>query len=217
MPSAGTESIAIAILAKAPVAGLVKTRLIPALGAEGAAQLQGRLIVRAAETACAAGTGPVTLWAAPDPGHPLFGELAARLPIELARQPDGDLGERMLAAVTAQSGPTLIIGSDCPVLTPDHLRAAAEILRGGWGCVMVPAQDGGYVVIGMRRAAPGVFRSMTWSVPTVLKETRRRLARAAISTQELAPLWDVDNPADVERLRDAGLEALLALPPHPET
>jgi glycosyltransferase A (GT-A) superfamily protein (DUF2064 family) len=86
---------------------------------------------------------------------------------------------------------------------------AAEILRGGWGCVIVPAEDGGYVLIGMRRAAPCVFTSMTWSVPSVLKETRRRLARAAISTQELAPLWDVDNPADVERLRHVGLEALL--------
>jgi len=100
MASATPEPVALAILAKAPVAGLVKTRLIPALGADGAAALHARLIERTVETACAAAIGPVTLWVTPGP-HPCFTALASRFQIALAAQPDGDLGARMLAACQA--------------------------------------------------------------------------------------------------------------------
>ncbi|HEY9360355.1 MAG TPA: hypothetical protein VIQ50_07980, partial [Xanthobacteraceae bacterium] len=94
-----TETIAIAVLAKAPLPGFAKTRLIPALGTEGAARLQARLVEHAVATACAARIGPVTLWGAPDESHPLFQAIGARLGVALARQDGGDLGERMLAAV----------------------------------------------------------------------------------------------------------------------
>ncbi len=105
----------IAILAKAPVPGFAKTRLIPAIGAHGAAVLQERLTEQTMQTAQAAGVGPVTLWCAPDPSHPAFMDLARRFSISLKRQPEGDLGARMLAAFGY--GPTLVIGSDCPALT----------------------------------------------------------------------------------------------------
>src|SRR6202008_3568529 len=98
MPPANAEPVALAILAKAPLPGLAKTRLAPALGADGAAALQGRLIERAVETARAADIGPVTLWAAPDQDHPAFQTLAALFGVELARQPHGHLGVRMRAA-----------------------------------------------------------------------------------------------------------------------
>src|SRR6202034_4158096 len=84
---ANAEPVAVAILAKAPLPGLAKTRLAPALGADGAAALQGRLIERAVETARAADIGPVTLWAAPDQDHPTFQALAALFGGALARQP----------------------------------------------------------------------------------------------------------------------------------
>ncbi len=93
------EPVPIAILAKAPIPGLAKTRLAASLGLQGAARLQERLIVRTLETACAAATGPVRLWAAPDESH--FRELAARFHVDLAAQPDADLGARMLAAFAA--------------------------------------------------------------------------------------------------------------------
>src|SRR6516162_10003713 len=88
------EPVAVAVLAKAPLAGFAKTRLIPALGAGGAALLQARLVERAVATACAAVIGPVTLWATPDEGHPLFQAIGAHLGVALARQGDGDLGTR---------------------------------------------------------------------------------------------------------------------------
>src|SRR6516165_2923220 len=93
------EPGAIAVLAKAPPPGFAKTRLIPALGADGAASLQARLMARAVVTACAAVIGPVTLWATPDESDPLFRAMVALFGVGLARQGSGDLGARMLAAI----------------------------------------------------------------------------------------------------------------------
>jgi uncharacterized protein len=203
------EPIAVAVLAKAPVAGFAKTRLIPVLGADGAALLQARLIERAAATACAAAIGPVTLWTTPDASHPVFKALGTHLSIALARQVDGDLGARMLAAVAAAKGPALIIGTDCPALCADHLRAAADILRGGADAVVVPADDGGYALIGLRHAEPALFRDMHWSTPDVMSETRQRLRQSGLSWQEPFTLWDVDVPDDLKRLREIGLQDLV--------
>src|SRR5690242_8542679 len=209
MSRASPEPIAVAILAKAPLPGLAKTRLAPALGTDGAAALQARLIERAADTARAAKIGPVTLWAAPDQHHPAFQTLAALFGVKLARQPEGDLGVRMLAALEAARGPAIVIGTDCPALQPVHLCAAAEALAGGIDAVVVPVEDGGYALIGMREPQPALFADMPWSTPGVMAETRRRLTRLSLSWREPARLWDVDLPEDVERMKREGLAALM--------
>ena len=67
--------------------------------------------------------------------------------------------------------------------------------------VLIPAEDGGYVLIGLRRYLPTVFEGITWSTPQVLAQTRERLRAAGASWTELAPLWDVDEPADWQRLQ----------------
>jgi rSAM/selenodomain-associated transferase 1 len=203
-----TEAVGVAVLAKAPLPGFAKTRLIPALGAEGAALLQARLVEHAIATASAARIGPVTLWAAPDESHPLFQTIATR-GVALARQHRGDLGTRMLAAVAATATPTIVIGTDCPALTPDHLRTAADILRGGTDAVIIPAEDGGYVLIGLRAPARALFSDMPWSTPTVMKETRRRLRDLRLTWREPVTLWDLDLPEDLERLRATGLHHLI--------
>ncbi len=199
------EPVAIAVLAKAPVAGFAKTRLIPVLGAARAARLQARLIERTVDTACAARVGPVTVWIAPDETHAAFQTLRARHDVDRALQPNGDLGARMLAALKAAGGPALVIGTDCPALMPTHLRAAAEALRGGADAVVCPAEDGGYVLIGMRTPLPALFAGMAWSTASVMDETRRRLRFHKLAWQELATLWDLDVPEDLPRLRGLGL------------
>jgi rSAM/selenodomain-associated transferase 1 len=206
MSPATIEPVAIAVLAKAPVPGFAKTRLAPALGAEGAAKMQARLTARAIDTAKAAAIGPVTLWAAPDDGHPSFQLLATIVGTALARQPDGDLGDRMLAAMDAAEGPALVIGTDCPALTAHHLRIAADVLRGGVDVVVFPAEDGGYGLIGSRKPQPALFAGMVWSNSSVMAATRRRLKRLGLSWREPVKLWDVDVPADLERLREIGLQ-----------
>lgn len=199
------EPVAIAVLAKAPVAGFAKTRLIPALGAARAARLQERLIERTVDTACAAGTGPVTVWATPDDSHAVFARLRTRHGIALARQPAGDLGARMLAAFKAATGPAIVIGTDCPALMPAHVRAAAEALRAGSDAAICPAEDGGYVLIGLRKPVAALFAGMNWSTDDVMAETRRRLRFQRLAWQEPATLWDVDVPQDLPRLRGLGL------------
>ncbi|HLK83069.1 MAG TPA: TIGR04282 family arsenosugar biosynthesis glycosyltransferase [Xanthobacteraceae bacterium] len=203
------EGVAVAILAKAPLPGLAKTRLVPALGAAGAAALQARFITRAVTTARSAAIGPVTLWATPDLHHPLFQTIAGELGVALATQPEGDLGPRMMAALAAAGGPAIVVGTDCPALTPEHLRAAGQALVDGIDAVIIPVDDGGYGLIGLRRPQPALFEGMTWSTSSVMAETRRRLARLALSWREPARLWDVDEPADLDRLASAGLGGLM--------
>ena len=203
------EPVAVAVFAKAPIAGFAKTRLIPVLGAHGAAVLQGRLIERAVETACAAAVGPVTLWTTPDESHPAFQSIATRLGIALARQAKGDLGARMLAAIAAANRPVLVIGSDCPALTCDHLRTAADVLRGRAPAVVVPAEDGGYTLIGLRAPEPVLFADMPWGTSGVMDETRRRLRTLGLAWHEPVTLWDVDLPEDLERMREIGLHELI--------
>jgi rSAM/selenodomain-associated transferase 1 len=188
--------VTIAIMAKAPIPGLTKTRLIPSIGAHAAAVLQERLTERTVTTALAADIGPVTLWCAPDPSHVSFRDMVARYRIKLKRQPGGDLGQRMLAAMTA--GPTLVIGSDCPALGTEHLRAAAQALLDA-EVVLIPAEDGGYVLIGARAAHPKLFSGIAWGTTTVLAETRARIATLSLKSVELEPLWDLDTEADLAR------------------
>lgn len=186
----------IAILSRAPIPGQTKTRLIPALGAEGAADLHRRFLHATVRTALQAGLGPLTLWCTPDTSHPEFAACAALGPHTLRQQAEGDLGQRMLATI---NGPTLIIGTDCPALTPAHLQQAANALSES-DAVLIPAEDGGYVLIGLRQPEPAAFADMTWGCASVLEQTRRRLRDAGLSWYELPALWDVDEPADLTRL-----------------
>jgi uncharacterized protein len=204
-----SEQVAIAILAKAPVPGFAKTRLIPALGAERAALLQARLIERSAATACAAALGAVTLWITPQEAQNGLSELKARHSIAIEYQSEGDLGARMHAAAIAANGCVLIIGSDCPAFEPTHLRAAAAILRRGIDVVLIPAEDGGYVLIGMQRPHLALFSELPWGTPSVVEETRRRLKDLGLSWEEPFVLWDVDTAADIARLHEHKLAALL--------
>ncbi|HEX3161062.1 MAG TPA: TIGR04282 family arsenosugar biosynthesis glycosyltransferase [Pseudolabrys sp.] len=193
-------SVTIAILAKAPIPGAVKTRLIPTIGAHAAAVLQERLTEHAIATALAADVGPVTLWCSPDATHSTFLKLVMQQRIILKRQPEGDLGARMLAATAAGSGPVLVIGTDCPALTELHLRGAANALREGNEIVIIPAEDGGYVLIGTRTPQPAIFADIAWGTNTVLADTRTRVIEQRLMLIEQPPLWDVDTEAEYARL-----------------
>jgi len=191
---------ALAIMAKAPVPGLAKTRLAPLLGEAGAARVQRSFILRTLATVRAAAIGPLTLWCAPDDSHRLFRLLRNRQGIVTRSQPDGDLGQRMQVAMQAHfertpDRPWIVIGTDCPALTPVHLQSLAEALQ-AHDAVLLPAEDGGYVAFGLARPLPQVFAGVAWSTPQVLEQTRRRLGESRASWAELAPLWDVDEPGD---------------------
>jgi rSAM/selenodomain-associated transferase 1 len=206
-PAEALRQVQLAVLAKAPVPGLAKTRLIPALGPQGAARLQRQLTLQALRTALTAGLGVVTLWCAPDARHRFFRALQRTAGLRCLAQPGGDLGERMHSAfrLHCAQGPLLLIGTDCPVLRPDHLRQAAQALIDGADAVLQPAEDGGYVLVGLRRPQPALFQGMTWSTDQVMAQTRQRAREAGLRLHELDMLWDLDRPEDLARWR--GLQA----------
>ncbi|MGE0099339.1 MAG: TIGR04282 family arsenosugar biosynthesis glycosyltransferase [Hydrogenophaga sp.] len=193
----------IVIFAKAPVAGLAKTRLIPALGAQRAARLAAKMLNHAVEQALASEVGPVELCVTPAPQDPMWaGRLPRHAALTFSDQGDGDLGERMARAArrTLEAGrPVLLMGTDCPALTAERLRSASEALMTS-DAVMIPATDGGYVLLGLRRFAVSLFHDIAWSTEHVAAATRDRLCALGWPLNEKAPLHDIDEPDDLRWL-----------------
>ena len=190
------------VMAKAPVAGFAKTRLIPALGAQGAAALAQRLLQHALDQARLAALGAVELCCAPDARDAGFAAWVHAPGVTLTDQGDGDLGHRMARAIERGLGThhrVLLFGTDAPALDANVLRAAATALE-THDAVFVPALDGGYVLVGLRRPMPWLFDRMPWSTSEVMQRSRDRLAQAGVAHAELAPLADIDVPADLVHL-----------------
>lgn len=200
------ERTALIVFAKAPVPGQAKTRLIPALGAEGAAALHAALVERALGTALSAADAQgwwMTLCCAPDANHPFFADCAEDFEIDLTEQvSDPDLGQRMQAALNAalvDEERAVLIGSDCPALTKKHLLAAADALL-THDVVLIPAEDGGYVLIGARRTHADMFANIRWGEGTVFASQLAALNACGLTCATLDALWDVDLPDDLPRL-----------------
>ena len=107
----------------------------------------------------------------------------------------------LVASEHGQDGvPLLVIGTDCPLLTASHLHAAADALRAGHDAAILAAEDGGYVLIGLRRPMPGLFRNIAWGTDCVMAQTGERMRELALKWHEREMLWDVDRPKDLHRL-----------------
>lgn len=190
------------VMAKAPVPGYAKTRLIPALGASGAAELANRLLKRALDAALKARLGPVDLCCAPDRHHPLLQQHAAQPGLTLSNQGVGDLGQRMSCAFDRWwplAERIVMTGTDAPALDAETLQRAARRLDDA-DAVFVPALDGGYALVGLRHPASEIFRDIAWSTANVMEGTRQRLAAAGMMHTELEALSDIDEPADLVHL-----------------
>ena len=187
------------IFAKAPVAGQVKTRLIPALGVSEATDLARRLLIYALQQFTPYFT--VQLWCTPDPYHPFFIDCQQQFPtITLHTQQGAELGARMAYALGSTGNtPTVLIGSDCPSLTVVDIQLALQKLVETDAVVLAPAEDGGYVLVGMCQVYPAVFTQIAWSTPHVLTQTRQRLAALQVPYWELPTRWDVDRVEDIAR------------------
>jgi uncharacterized protein len=197
--------VAVGVFSKAPIPGAAKTRLIPTLGAEGAAALHCTLTRRTLAIAIAADIGPVSLWCAPDQNDAFFAQCHREFGVSLHDQCGVDLGARMHNAfrfLLADHALVLLIGTDCAVFRPAHLRNAATVLRAGTKAVFCPTEDGGYVLVGLTCAQPDLFSGMPWGTAQVMDATRARLRELRWEWQEIATLWDVDRPEDYMRLRE---------------
>ena len=206
-PGAPRAEPRIAVFAKAPIAGEVKTRLIPLLGPEGAAALHSGLVRHALSAAAQSRVGVVELWCAPDESHPFFARCASEFGVVLRRQEGADLGERMRRAFDDALGagsPLIVTGSDCPVLREPDLQSAAQLLR-THDAVIAPAEDGGYVLLALAKPARALFEGVAWGTSAVLSQARERIAAEELRCKELGTYWDVDRPEDYARLQQEGL------------
>ena len=189
----------VALMARTPVAGQAKTRLAPALGDDGAARLHRQLVLHACEVLVTAGCGDVDLWLT---GEPVAGfeahclELGVR---SVRAQSGGDLGQRMLRVcetTLAEADTVLLVGSDAPGIDRDYLlRASAALSRRDM--VIGPARDGGYVMLGLRRADPSLFTGVAWGTANVLTATLERVRGLGWSCSLLGSLPDIDRPEDL--------------------
>lgn len=188
---------------KAPVAGEVKTRLIPVLGADGALRLHCQLTRQTLEMACGSKVSPIQLWVPDNPDHPFFDEITRSRDVPIRVQQGADLGERManaLAAALSEYRYALLIGSDCPVFSGQYLDSAMACLANGVDACLGPASDGGYVLIGASRPLGDALLGVEWGQSSVLRQTMKNFASKDLSFELLPELWDVDTPADYQRL-----------------
>ena len=199
-----TIRIVLQIFAKRPVPGRVKTRLAATIGDEAAAALHERFIELMLATAVAARAAglvdEIELWCAPDADAPEFAAWRERYNVSLRVQSGADLGARMRAALDsalARGARAILVGSDCPMLDVAYLaRAVAALDR--CDAVFGPAEDGGYVLVGLARRVDA-FTGVPWSTPDTMIATRAKIASLGATWQELPTLWDIDEPRDLAR------------------
>ena len=201
----------IVILCKAPIAGTVKTRLVPPLTNDEAMRFHAELAARIITMTQESGLAPVRLWGSPDVTHPFFKGLI-NPDVTVAKVQEGqDLGERMDFAMTQSlQEPTVksavLIGTDCINLDNQYLDLALAALDKSSAC-LGPAEDGGYGLIGLKAPESRVFNGMAWGADSVCAETARAMNECFDHWQLLSLLWDVDRPADLERYNTEAAEA----------
>ncbi|WP_372742296.1 TIGR04282 family arsenosugar biosynthesis glycosyltransferase [Neptunomonas sp.] len=213
-------STALIIFAKAPVAGMAKTRLIPALGAEGAAKLHGLLLEHTIQRAVASACFPIYLFTPENNAHPLIDHLLISYPLIHRVQKGVDLGERMenalLSVLSENQSGALLIGSDCPAIDADILERCCLSLE-SHDAVFIPAADGGYTLVGLQfydsvlstgasveasveASFGGIFENIEWGSDRVMQQTRSQLQALSFRWHEPLTLWDVDRPEDLVKL-----------------
>ena len=188
--------------AKAPEAGKVKTRLQPVLGESGCLHLHQKLVEHCFDTLRKVALAPIEL-AVAGQSKDYFQQLVAACPVTIEQQQGSDLGERMLHTASqklAEAGGVIIVGSDCPFFDRDYLHSVCRALADGNDCVLGPAHDGGYVLIGLRRTDTALFADIPWGTDQVLDITRQRLLELGWQWCELAPKADIDRPEDLQLL-----------------
>jgi hypothetical protein len=198
--------------ARAPVPGRVKTRMLPVLSAEQACELHTELALWTCSTLVRSNLGPVHLAVTGESDHPLFEHCLDMGASAVTRQAGADLGQRMSGAFKqglAGYPAVLLVGSDCPGIDAGYLRAAREALH-RVPVVLGPAEDGGYVLIGMRSFIPRLFDDIPWGTGQVLAVTRERLVELGLEWVELEVRADIDRPEDLALWRGFSQRSLSA-------
>ena len=190
------------LFAKAPVEGKVNTRLIADIGISAATQLPHDLIHHRLLMLSKANLCDVRLLCAPDSRHDCFVQCRHQYPITLFEQSGSDLGERMSNAIQhalRQYKFCIVIGTDAPALDAVAIQQALDALHKGSEVVFVPAEDGGYVLVGLQQPCDFLFQEISWGTAAVMQQSRNKLDKNNVFYKELDTCWDVDRLADYQR------------------
>lgn len=198
----------ILVFAKTPVMGQVKTRLETVLGQQGALALHKALMEKVVNTVKECDLSAMELWVSSNKNHEYFVSLCNSMNIaekDIHEQRGDDLGARMAHAAAdalQRADYVILLGADCPSVDAEYLHQALQLLEGGEDIVFGPAEDGGYVLLGLRLVAAEIFTEIPWGTAEVMQLTRQRLLQSGKKWAELPARWDVDRPEDLLRLRD---------------
>ncbi|WP_051328304.1 TIGR04283 family arsenosugar biosynthesis glycosyltransferase [Desulfatirhabdium butyrativorans] len=198
-PSTGNRRLI--LFSRFPAPGSTKTRMIPLLGAAGAASLQKSLTGRTVATArCVASEIQATIDVFHEDGNDRVFRRWLGKGLAFHPQKGTDLGERMAhafrMAFNTGADRVILAGCDCPQLGIESIRQAFSALD-THDVVLGPVQDGGYILIGLRKPFPCLFEEMPWGMPELYAETRSRIHVQGLSLFELPTRSDVDRPDDL--------------------
>lgn len=196
---AGRDDCLYIQFARAPQAGSVKTRMQPRLGPRAACELHCELLLYTARQLRRVCARRRELWIAGELPHAWLSRVAREYDMDIRQQRGADLGERMLHALRdglSRHRRVVLVGSDCPTLDPDYLHEAANLLR---DCDMLwgPALDGGYVLVGARRAHASCFRDIDWGSSAVMSQTLAQARQQGVPHALLPVRQDIDRPGDL--------------------
>ncbi len=192
------------VFAKAPLLGEVKTRLQPDYSVEQSLALHKKLVINTLTSISNSTEFDVELCCAPNRQHMFFLDCENRFAVKLNDQLGEELGERMAFAFSSALQlyeKVIIIGTDCPELDEIYIKEAMQALD-KFDSVIGPAEDGGYVLLGLRKFSAELFSGFSWGSDTVLEQTRKVLNDLAWSSQELGIMHDIDRPEDLHRYKN---------------
>ena len=206
--SAKQQDTCIILFAKYPAPNKAKTRLQPALGVDGAARMARQLLLHSIEQAIDTGFS-VELCVSPAPTDPCWQAFDLPDSLRWSAQAEGDLGLRMLIAsqcALERFDKVVLVGTDCPSLTTARIQTAVQQLN-QHDAVMIPATDGGYVLLGFREVDESLFSDIVWSTASVAAVTKQRMAALGWTLALFDPLHDIDEPKDLKHLPSGWLDS----------
>ncbi|OCH21877.1 TIGR04282 family arsenosugar biosynthesis glycosyltransferase [Aliivibrio logei] len=192
----------IIIMAKTPVAGMAKTRLIPSIGMENSGRLAKMLFRHTINEAISSDIGPIELCVTPSLNSSCWKLFSIPPTVKWSLQREGNLGERLTSVsrkATHDYSTYIIIGTDCPALTRDILQSAAHSLHNSDSC-LVPVSDGGYSLLGLTKHHDSLFNHIPWSTNQVYALTEQRIKSLNWSVTKLKELHDIDIIDDLKWL-----------------
>lgn len=189
------------VFAKSPEAGKVKTRLIPYIGVDAATTLYKKLLTRTLITSARCCFTKKQLWLSGDTEHSYFKELNEIDSFKKVQQCGNNLGDRMFNAfeiTLSEFDYAVLIGTDCPSLTSNDLKSAANMLESNKDVVLGPAEDGGYYLIGLKKNNIDLFSNIEWGTETVFSKTVSIAESLGLNVGVLTVRNDIDRIEDLK-------------------